>query len=291
MSMSIVVSWLFAGVIFFLIGLRPGGNEGLQKKQRWGGLFFTIIGTVGLLVTAFNYLRRGGGWHAFAASHPASAGLIGESALWAAAVATCFGLATFCDWFQDKGQPQAIDWRIGLAAITALCGALGLAMYIYWNISTWSVTFVSGEMLVLFITGLIFELAVAGLLYLNLKAIPQKFRPYPSWMAIIVIVPVVAWVWVFYIFIGLAKAYRAYFKTLGHTEVGDCGLTASWAYCILTVAVQFNFRGSFRFLNLAVLPAQLLFLIIALVKFWRLRQKISAVCSGPTDCGAAAPRE
>lgn len=291
MSMSIVVSWLFAGVIFFLIGLRPGGNEGLQKKQRWGGLFFTIIGTVGLLVKAVNYLRRGGGWHAFVASHPIVAAVFVESLLWATAIATCLGLASLSDWIWKSRQMRADGWRIGLAYLAGIGGIIGLTLYTFWDMSVLSPTFGSGKMFFYFAAGLTFEIAVAWLLYLSLKMIPSEFRPYPSWMAIIVIVPVVAWVWVFYIFIGLAKAYRAYFKTLGHTEVGDCGLAASWAYCILTVAVQFNFRGSLRFLNFAVLPVQLLFLIIALVKFWRLRQKISAVCSGPTDCGGAAPRE
>ncbi|MCY3018548.1 MAG: hypothetical protein NTW87_05895 [Planctomycetota bacterium] len=109
------------------------------------------------------------------------------------------------------------------------------------------------------------------------KRIPQQFRLMEPNMVWLMMIPCFNLVWMFFVYPKLAKSYKAYFDSVGNTEVGDCGAGLSLAYPIVAAC------SIIPCVNYIAGPASLVLLIIVLVKAHGLKEKI------PAGAGTAAP--
>jgi hypothetical protein len=78
-------------------------------------------------------------------------------------------------------------------------------------------------------------------------------------MVWLLMIPCFSLVWNFFVFQQLADSYKAYFASIGRTDVGDCGKGIGLGYAICAI-----FCG----------PAALVLLIIYLVKVMDLKSQI-----------------
>lgn len=104
----------------------------------------------------------------------------------------------------------------------------------------------------------------------------QKQKPALVWLLMI---PCFNIVWNFFVFPKVAESFKAYFDSIGRTDVGDCGLSMAKLLCILaavlvpaTILVAIPIVGALIVCALEI--AVLVIFIITLVKFNGLKGQI-----------------
>ena len=103
-----------------------------------------------------------------------------------------------------------------------------------------------------------------------LKRIPPEFRrqtPGKVWLLLIIIFPF-PFIWNFFVYPKIAESYKAYFDSVGRSDVGDCGLKLAKWYCYLTLGCLIPC------VNLLAVPALLVVLVMLLIKFSSLKGQI-----------------
>jgi hypothetical protein len=87
-------------------------------------------------------------------------------------------------------------------------------------------------------------------------------------MVWLLLIPCFRLVWNFFVYLQLADSYKAYFASVGRTDVGDCGRGIGLWYAICAAC------GIIPCVNYLALPAGLVLLIIYLVKATDLKGQI-----------------
>ena len=98
--------------------------------------------------------------------------------------------------------------------------------------------------------------------------IPREFRKQEPGMVWLLMIPCFNLVWNFFVYQQLADSYKAYFASVGRTDVGDCGKSLGlwYAICVACCIIPC--------VNYLALPAGLVLLIIYLVKATDLKGQI-----------------
>jgi hypothetical protein len=152
-----------------------------------------------------------------------------------------------------------------LQKLIAACGVAGVALAV----------------LVLLAIGI----AVCWFLSSCLTRVPAQFRRQRPELTWLLLIPCFNIVWNFFVYPKIAESFKAYFDSVGRTDVGDCGRALAMVFCILTaVGVPLGLiplLGAILgcFLGLANLVIWILFL----VKAAGLKGQI------PLDAGIAPP--
>ncbi len=110
---------------------------------------------------------------------------------------------------------------------------------------------------------------ICWLTYKCLASIPNEFRRQEPAMAWLLLIPLFNIVWMFFVFLPLARGYQAYFQSRGRTDVGDCGYKLSHSMCVWTALSLIPLVGWFLFVWVAFV-----LWIIALVKAWHFKRLI-----------------
>ena len=97
----------------------------------------------------------------------------------------------------------------------------------------------------------------------------------PCHMVWLLLIPCFNFVWNFFVFLKLSDSFKSYFDSQGVTDVGDCNRTLALAYCIATVLCIVPC------LNYIAGPTSLVLLIITLVKYNDLKNRIPEVQAAP----------
>jgi len=104
---------------------------------------------------------------------------------------------------------------------------------------------VGGVMLLVAFLGLAMFLGISAVIcYLIsncFKAIPQEHRKMEPGMVWLLMIPCFSLVWNFFVWPKLAQSYKAYFDSVGNTEVGDCGYNLNMALCIACACILLAF--------------------------------------------------
>jgi hypothetical protein len=142
------------------------------------------------------------------------------------------------------------------------------------------------ELLVIFtiLSVLLVCAAVPAILaFVVLNRIPPQFRRQEPGLAFLLLIPLFASVWNFFVHPKIAESLKAYFDAQGSHAHGDCGRSLALAFCICSV-------GSFvPLLGLAAGPAALVLLILFYVKTFELSALIPKGLS-PLNATTAATK-
>jgi hypothetical protein len=112
---------------------------------------------------------------------------------------------------------------------------------------------------------------VAYMLYLCYSRIPAPHRQMEPTKVFLLLIPCFNLVWNFYVYPGLAKSYQSYFRSVGRTDVGDCGEKLGlWFSIAMACSIV-------PLLNYIAGPIALVLLIIFLIKAFELRKQIPEV--------------
>ena len=109
---------------------------------------------------------------------------------------------------------------------------------------------------------------ICYLLWNAQKQVPAKFRkvePNAIWLLLI---PLFNLVWNFFVVPKIAESYKAYFDSIGRTNVGTCGREFAFYYCIAAICCFIPVLGSLAGL------AGLVLLILFLIKIYDLKKQI-----------------
>lgn len=98
--------------------------------------------------------------------------------------------------------------------------------------------------------------------------IPREHRLMEPGMVWLLLIPLFNLVWMFFVYIRLAKSYQNAFAAMGRHDQGDCGEKLALMYCICSVASVIPFVGCIAG------PASLILWIIVLVKFAGLKNEL-----------------
>ena len=101
-----------------------------------------------------------------------------------------------------------------------------------------------------------------------LDALPKGDRPAYSNLVWLLLIPLVPFVWNYFVFPPLAKAYRAYFDKHDVAEASDCGWGLSLAMCICCDATLI------KFVALPALVGWVVVTIITLMNLQRMRRRV-----------------
>ena len=122
--------------------------------------------------------------------------------------------------------------------------------------------------------GVVIGLAVAVVICLVLfncaKRVPAQFRKQEPGMIWLLLIPCFNLVWNFFVFPKLSQGLKAYFDSVGRTDVGDCGAGIGLGYSICVACCIIPFA------NWIAGPAALVLLIIYLVKVSGLKNQLPA---------------
>lgn len=127
---------------------------------------------------------------------------------------------------------------------------------------------VAGVVAIMAFVGLLIHAVICYLISSWLGKVPaphRKIEPGLVWLLMIPCFPVV---WNFFVFLRVPESFKSYFDAQGRTDVGDCGRTIGLAYAICFVC------AFVPLVNYLAGPASLVLLIINLVKFNELKNKI-----------------
>lgn len=102
------------------------------------------------------------------------------------------------------------------------------------------------------------------------KRIPPEHRQMEPGMVWLLLIPCFNLVWNFFVFPKLSDSFKSYFHSQGITDVGDCVRGLAMAYCITAVLCLIPC------VNYIAGPVSLVLLIITLVKFNDLKNRIPA---------------
>lgn len=123
------------------------------------------------------------------------------------------------------------------------------------------------------IVGLTILAAICWLLYTPLAAVPEHCREMPPMHVWLMMIPCFNLIWSFFVSQRIPRSFQNYFAETGRTEFGDCGAQIGlwWSICLacsIIPCVQY-----------IALPANLVLLIIFLVKVWSLKAQIAPATS------------
>ncbi|HTV47557.1 MAG TPA: hypothetical protein VMG59_03845 [Phycisphaerae bacterium] len=138
---------------------------------------------------------------------------------------------------------------------------------------------------------------VCWILYSCFKRLPKEFRTQEPGLVWLLLIPVFNLIWNFFTFPALANGYKNYFKSVGRSNVDDCGYGIGLTYCICACCSVFYYLAFLSpilffivgfvlfpiFIILGILSAlaSLVFLIVFLVKAWNLRGQIPPEAATP----------
>jgi hypothetical protein len=108
-----------------------------------------------------------------------------------------------------------------------------------------------------------------------LKKVPQQHRKMEPGAVWLLMIPCFWYIWSFFVFLRVPESFKSYFDSQGRTDVGDCGRTLGLAFAICFACTLVPY------LNFIAGPASLVLLIINLVKFNELKNKIVAAPPAP----------
>lgn len=131
---------------------------------------------------------------------------------------------------------------------------------------------------------LIVAIIICSLLYIVLKAVPAEHRKLEPGLVFLMLIPIFALVWGFFVFQRIPESYKSYFSAQGRTDVGDCGkgIGLALAICYACTIVPC--------LNYVAGPATLVLFIIFVIKMFGYKKEIDAAhppMPGPTPPAAA----
>jgi hypothetical protein len=114
------------------------------------------------------------------------------------------------------------------------------------------------------------------LLWAPLATLPEHCREMQPWQVWLMMIPCFDLVWTFFVSQRVSQSFRNYFAETGRTEFGDCGAQIGlwWSICLACSIIPC--------VNYIAGPAQLVLLIIFLVKIWGLKAEVAAVTSSGT---------
>ncbi|OGV78615.1 MAG: hypothetical protein A3K19_31835 [Lentisphaerae bacterium RIFOXYB12_FULL_65_16] len=136
-----------------------------------------------------------------------------------------------------------------LRALLAMAGVAGIAFLV--------------------VVGLAVAVAICWFLYTCLARVPVQYRQQEPVMVWLLLIPCFNLVWNFFVYPKIAESYKAYFDSVGRTDVGDCGRSLAVTFCILAVVgiplgiVPFIGGIISCFLGLANLVIWILFMVKA----------------------------
>ena len=164
---------------------------------------------------------------------------------------------------QDAAQAYAGMMQTSLAAQQPMLSAAVSAWVTIWSMFMmmfWA----------MWLGSIAISVLVCWLLYKCLDAVPPPFRKQESGLAFLLLIPLFNIVWIFFVFLPLARGYQEYFARRGRTDVGDSGYGISKAACICTVLSLIPLLG--------IIPGLIGFVlfIMVLVKAWKLKGLIEA---------------
>jgi hypothetical protein len=131
----------------------------------------------------------------------------------------------------------------------------------------------------IFVFGILIQVAVCYLLYKDLASIPEEHQKQSPAMVWLLLIPLVNIVWNFFVFPKIAESFKSYFDSVNVLDVDDCGkqLSMYFCYCVVAmVVVSFisNILPILGTLNCLLSPASLVLIIMVLVKFNSLKNRI-----------------
>ena len=103
--------------------------------------------------------------------------------------------------------------------------------------------------------------------YARIPAEHRKMEPGMVWLLLI---PIFHLVWIFFVYLRLAKSFQSAYAAMGRSDQGDCGEKLALAYCISAVL------ACIPVVNCIAGPAALILLIVVLVKFAGLKNGLPA---------------
>ena len=122
--------------------------------------------------------------------------------------------------------------------------------------------------LFLLFVALAISVAICLLLQTYYKRVPQEHRIMEPALVWLLLIPCFNFVWNFFVFPRLAQSFKSYFDQRGALDVGDCGYGLALAYSIVSCFMIIPC------INYIAAPAALVLLIIVLVKFNNLSNRI-----------------
>ena len=128
---------------------------------------------------------------------------------------------------------------------------------------------VVGVIAVIAVVGLLINAVICYFISSWLSKVPAAHRKMEPGMVWLLMIPCFPIVWNFFVFLRVPESFKSYFDAQGRTDVGDCGRSIGLAYAIC-VACSF-----IPLVNYITGPASLVLLIIALVKFNELKNKLA----------------
>ena len=108
----------------------------------------------------------------------------------------------------------------------------------------------------------------AILAFTVLSRVPQSYRKQEPGLAFLLLIPIFALIWVFFVHPRVAQSLQGYYAAAGDTSAGDCGASIALALCICTVCSIIPLLGWLAGL------AGLILLIVFYVKAFELSARI-----------------
>jgi hypothetical protein len=128
-----------------------------------------------------------------------------------------------------------------------------------------------GLVVVVFLVTIAINVFILYVLYNCYKRVPQQFRKQEPGMVWLALIPCFNIIWNFFIFPGLSKSLKAYFDSIGRTDVGDCQESIGLAFAICCAVSIVPYLGCLTGI------AALVLLIMYLVKVNDLKNQLPAV--------------
>jgi hypothetical protein len=138
--------------------------------------------------------------------------------------------------------------------------------------------------LVLVIACLAISVAICWFLMSCFQRVPPQFRKQQPELTWLLLIPCFNWIWNFFVFPKLSDSFKAYFDSIGRTDVGDCARTLAMVNCILPIVqlvlsvfgMSPTLAAGIGTLNCFLTLANLIVLILFLVKANDLKNQIPA---------------
>jgi hypothetical protein len=116
----------------------------------------------------------------------------------------------------------------------------------------------------------VIAIVICYLLSEALKRVPPQFRKQDPALVWLLLIPCFNLIWNFFVFPKVSQSYKAYFDSVGRTDVGTCAAGLGMGYCICAVISIVPCVGFLAGV------AGLVLLIMFLVEITRLKNQISA---------------
>ena len=123
--------------------------------------------------------------------------------------------------------------------------------------------------LVMFVVGLAIGAFICYQLYLSAKALPVADRKVAPALVFLLLVPIVNFVWLFFVVIKLSEGYKQYFATNPRGDVGDCGYGIGMGWAVASACIVVPIANKFAGI------AALILMVLYPVKISQLRALIT----------------